>query len=71
MIAQKRKHARRDREQRRVKTATSEATHLDADGTPIILWPCVGAPNERWHMEGRRIVGLGGKCLNVAGGGDA
>jgi len=41
------------------------------DGTPIILWPCVGAPNEQWFRRGDRIVGLGGKCLNVSGGGDA
>ncbi len=28
-------------------------------------------PNERWFFRGNRIVGLGGKCLNVQGGGDA
>jgi alpha-galactosidase len=39
-----------------------------ADGTPIILWPCSGMENERWFFRGNRIVGLGGKCLNVQGG---
>jgi hypothetical protein len=43
----------------------------DADGTPIILWPCSGTENEQWHYRHGRIVGIGGKCLNVAGGGDA
>jgi hypothetical protein len=43
----------------------------DADGTPIILWPCSGTDNEQWHFRHGRIVGIGGKCLNVSGGGDA
>ena len=43
----------------------------DANGTPIILYHCSGTENERWHREGRQIVGIGGKCLNVRGGGDA
>ncbi len=43
----------------------------DADGTPIILWPCSGTENEQWHFRRGRIVGIGGKCLNVSGGGDA
>ena len=34
-----------------------------AAGTPIILWPCHGGPNQRWTVtkEGQ-IRGLGGKC---------
>ena len=43
-----------------------------ADGTPIILWPCHGSPNQQWAVVPPGLIrGIGGKCLDVTGGGSA
>jgi hypothetical protein len=42
-----------------------------ADGTPVILWPCHGGPNQKWTLTKGQIVGLANKCLDVSGGSTA
>jgi endoglucanase len=40
-----------------------------ADGTPVIQYDCVGAPNEKFWRSGNEIRGLGNLCLDAAGDG--
>ncbi|MEY9892676.1 hypothetical protein ABIA31_006354 [Catenulispora sp. MAP5-51] len=43
-----------------------------ADGTPVQLWDCGGAWNQRWSSTGGSFVNpQTGKCLDVAGAGTA
>jgi beta-glucanase (GH16 family) len=39
--------------------------NVNASGTTLQLWDCWGGPNQQWAVDGARIVGLGGKCLDV------
>ena len=34
-----------------------------ADGTRVVAYQCHGGQNQKWSLERRGIVGLGGKCL--------
>jgi Ricin-type beta-trefoil lectin domain len=45
-----------------------------ANGTPIILYVCKGAPNNAnqvWGVANGAIIGIGNKCLDVKGGSSA
>ena len=33
-------------------------------GTPIVLWPCHGGPNQQWSLRNGQIIGIGGRCLD-------
>jgi hypothetical protein len=35
------------------------------DGTPVQLWDCNGTDAQKWSLDNGRVVGLGGKCLDV------
>jgi glucosylceramidase len=38
----------------------------DRNGTPVQIWDCVRAPQQRWTLNARgQLVGLNGKCLQV------
>jgi hypothetical protein len=40
-----------------------------ANGTPLILWDCLGQDNQRWTLlADGTIRGYGGKCLSLNGG---
>lgn len=42
-----------------------------ANGTPVWMWPCNGGVAQQWHRteaDEIRILGLGGKCLDVRDG---
>jgi hypothetical protein len=39
------------------------------DGARVIGVTCNGSPSQNWTAANGRIVGIGGKCLDVAGGG--
>jgi hypothetical protein len=47
--------------------------HLDvqggaaADGARVIAVTCSGAPSQQWNISNGRVVGVGGKCLDVEG----
>lgn len=40
-----------------------------ADGARVIGVSCNGSPSQSWTAANGRIVGIGGKCLDIAGGG--
>jgi len=43
-----------------------------ADGTPVQLWDCLGAANQKWAASGGQFVNpQTGKCLDVAAGSTA
>jgi glucosylceramidase len=44
-----------------------------ADGAPIQLWDCTGAPNQKWAANtAKELVNTGsGKCLDVTGNNSA
>jgi serine/threonine protein kinase len=35
------------------------------DGTPLQLWDCINAPEERWVWDGARLRGFGDKCISL------
>jgi hypothetical protein len=41
---------------------------LTADGTPIVLFQCVGSPNQEWFVGNGRIADNVGSCVDVLGG---
>jgi Ricin-type beta-trefoil lectin domain len=38
------------------------------DGAQVIVVHCNGRDSEKWSLTNGQIVGIGGKCLDVAGG---
>jgi hypothetical protein len=40
---------------------------LTADGTPIVLFQCVGSPNQEWFIGNGRIADSVGSCVDVLG----
>jgi hypothetical protein len=38
------------------------------DGAQVIIVHCNGRSSEKWTLANGQIVGIGGKCLDVAGG---
>jgi cytochrome c len=41
---------------------------LTADGTPIVLFQCVGSPNQEWFIGNGWIADNVGSCVDVLGG---
>jgi hypothetical protein len=41
---------------------------LTADGTPIVLFQCVGSPNQEWFIGNGQIADNVGSCIDVLGG---
>lgn len=42
-----------------------------ADGTPVQIWSCTGAANQRWTVGGDGSITVLGACLDVTGGSTA
>ncbi|WP_406409051.1 ricin-type beta-trefoil lectin domain protein [Streptomyces halstedii] len=45
--------------------------HSAADGTPVQIWDCTGAANQRWTVGGDGSVTVLGACLDVTSGSTA
>ncbi len=43
------------------------AGDVNAAGTNVQMFDCNGAVNQKWRLDGGRLVNQGGKCLDVAG----
>jgi hypothetical protein len=43
------------------------AGDINAAGTNVQIWECNDAPNQKWRLEGGRLVNEGGKCLDAGG----
>ena len=43
----------------------------NADGAPVTLQQCTGAPSQKWVFENGSVKVYGNKCLDVSGGANA
>jgi Ricin-type beta-trefoil lectin domain len=42
---------------------------VGTEGAPVTLVACNGRPSQKWSLSNGQVVGIGGKCLDVLGGG--